>query len=107
MIHCSVIICLTLAALAYSQHCPPPPDPHRYCIDSQGVDNCAPEDRRIFSSSDKCRTDLLLTNDHILPLEWELMFDSQDYLRSAFLSREFDNDGEDKVRYDYVTMLIS
>ena len=32
------------------------------------------------------------------------MFDSQDYLRSAFLSREFDNDGEDKVRYDYVTM---
>ncbi len=75
-----------------------PPDPHGYCI-SQGVDNCAPEDRLVvFSSSsiNKCRTNLLFASDHILPPEWELMFDSYDYeslMGSVFLSREFDNDG--------------
>ena len=34
--------------------------------------------------------------DHILPEEWELMFDSYDYqnlVGSVFLEREFDNDG--------------
>ncbi len=73
-----------------------PPDPHGYCI-SQGVDNCAPEDRLVgFSSIDKCRTNSILAPDHILPPEWELMFDSYDYeslMGSVFLSREFDNDG--------------
>ena len=64
------------------------PDPHGYCT-SQGVDNCAPEDRLVSSSSDQCRTDSRFTADHILPLEWELMFDSYDYeslVDSVFLS---------------------
>ncbi len=72
-----------------------PPDTHGYCI-SQSVDNCAPEDRLVSSSNDQCRTNTL----HILPLEWELMFDSYDYkslVDSVFLSREFDNDGDSEV----------
>ncbi len=78
-----------------------PPDTHGYCI-SQGVDNCAPEDRRIISSSDECRTSSRFTPEHILHPEWELMFDSYDYeslVGSVFLSREFDNDGDVRVRY--------
>ena len=84
------------------------PDPHGYCT-SQGVDNCAPEDRLVSSSSDQCRTDSRFTADHILPLEWELMFDSYDYpslVDSVFLSREFDNDGDSGVsqeEYIYVS----
>ncbi len=76
-----------------------PPDTHGYCI-SQSVDNCAPEDRLVSSPNDQCRTDTLLAPDHILPLEWELMFDSYDYpslVDSVFLSREFDNDGDSGV----------
>ncbi len=75
-----------------------PPDTHGYCI-SQGVDNCAPEDRLVvFSSIDKCRTNSRFVSDHILPPEWELMFDSRSYdyeslVGLVFLSREFDNDG--------------
>ncbi len=99
MIYWSVLLCLTLAALAYSQHCQPP-DPHGYCT-SQGVDNCAPEDRLVSSPNDQCRTNSRFTSDHILPPEWELMFDSYDYEsldESVFLSREFDNDGDVRVR---------
>ncbi len=78
-----------------------PPDPHGYCIDSQGVDNCAPEDRLVTSSTDQCRTSFRFSPDHILPPEWELMFDSFDYeslVGPVFLSREFDNDGDVSVR---------
>ena len=79
-----------------------PPDPHGYCIDSQlGVDNCAPEDRQITSSIDQCRNSFRFSPDHILPPEWELMFDSYDYeslVGPVFLSREFDNDGDVSVR---------
>ena len=58
----------------------------------------AAEDRRIFSSSDQCRTSSRFTPEHP---EWELMFDSYDYkslVASVFLSREFDNDGDVWVR---------
>ncbi len=82
-----------------------PPDPHGYCI-SQGVDNCAPEDRLVFSSTDKCRTNSLFVRHHILPPEWELMFDSYDYeslVGLVFLSREFDNDGDvDVSQKDFI-----
>ena len=77
-----------------------PPDPHGYCI-SQGVDNCAPEDRRITSSVDQCRTSFRFSPDHNLPTEWELLFDSYDYeslVGPVFLSREFDNDEAVPVR---------
>ncbi len=80
------------------------PDPHGYCI-IQGVDNCAPEDRLVSSSSDQCRTDSRYTADHILPPEWELMFDSYDYeslMGSVFLSREFDNDGDGVSQKDFI-----
>ncbi len=72
-----------------------PPDLHGYCI-SQGVNNCAPEDRRRISSNDQCRTNSRFKTQHTLPPEWELMFDSYDYeslVGLVFLSREFDNDG--------------
>ncbi len=78
-----------------------PPVTHGYCINSQGVDNCAPEDRQITSSTDQCRTSFRFRADHILPPEWELMFDSYDYeslVGPVFLSREFDNDGDVGVR---------
>ena len=77
-----------------------PPDPHGYCI-SQGVDNCAPEDRLVTSPTDQCRTSFRFSTDHNLPPEWELMFDSFDYeslVGPVFLSREFDNDGDVSVR---------
>ncbi len=77
-----------------------PSDSHGYCI-SQGVDNCAPEDRLITSLTDQCRTSSRFSLDHILPPEWELMFDSFDYeslVGPVFLSREFDNDGDVSVR---------
>ena len=77
-----------------------PSDPHGYCI-SQGVDNCAPEDRLVTSSTDQCRTSSRFSPDHIPPPEWELMFDSYDYeslVGPVFLSREFDNDGDVSVR---------
>ncbi|XP_064385048.1 sushi, von Willebrand factor type A, EGF and pentraxin domain-containing protein 1-like isoform X4 [Halichondria panicea] len=76
-----------------------PPDPHGYCI-SQGVDNCAPKDRLVTSSTDQCRTSFRFAPDHndiLIPPEWELMFDSYDYeslVGPVFLSREFDNDGD-------------
>ncbi len=110
MIHWSVILCLTLAALVYSQHCQPP-DPHGYCISSQGVDNCAPEDRLVSSPIDLCHTSFRFTPDHndiLIPPEWELMFDSYDYeslVGPVFLSREFDNDGDVSVRQN-VAILV-
>ena len=86
-------------------------DPHGYCI-SQGVDNCAPEDQRITSSTDQCRTSFRFAPDHndiLIPLNWELMFDSYDYeslVGPVFLSREFDNDGDVSVRQNVAIFLI-
>ena len=84
-----------------------PPDLNGYCI-SQGVDNCAPKDRLITSPTDQCRTSFRFRADHILPPEWELIFDSYDYeslVGPVFLSREFDNDGDVSVRQK-VTIFI-
>ncbi len=84
-----------------------PPDPHGYCI-SHGVDNCAPEDRLVSSPTDQCHTSFRFTRDHILPPEWELMFDSYDYeslVGPVFLSREFDNDGDVSVRQNVVIFM--
>ncbi len=72
-----------------------PPDPHSYCNG-----NCAPENRLIGNTGDTCRTNFRFRNDHNLPPEWVLMFDSYDYntlVGSALLSREFDNDGDVSV----------
>ena len=80
--------------MAHSQLCGLP-DPHSYCNG-----NCAPEDRLIGNSGDICRTNDRFKNDHTLPSEWVLMFDSYDYntlVGSALLSREFDNDGDVSV----------
>ena len=80
-----------------------PSDPHGYCI-SQGVDNCAPEDRLITSLTDQCRTSSRFSPDHndiLIPPKWKLLFDSYDYeslVGPVFLSREFDNDGDVSVR---------
>ncbi len=55
----------------------------------------------VTSSTDQCRTSFRFSPDHILPPEWELMFDSYDYeslVGPVFLSREFDNDGDVSVR---------
>ena len=70
------------------------PNVHSYC----GSTSCAPEDRLVGNPTDDCRTNERFALDHILPEEWELMFDSYDYqdlleLGTVFLNREFDNDG--------------
>ena len=70
-------------------------DPHSYCNG-----NCAPENRLIDNTGDTCRTNFRFRDDHNLPPEWVLMFDSYDYntlVGSALLSREFDNDGDVSV----------
>lgn len=95
----AVLVC---SVLAVAQDCGI--DPHGYCI-SQGVNNCPPEDRLIGSSRDTCRVDVRYSPGHVLPEEWELLFDSFDYennlvgsvAQSIFLSREFDNDGDVRV----------
>ncbi len=96
----AVSAALVVQVSALVPTCQPQYDPHGYCI-SQGVDNCAPEDRLVTSPTDQCQTNFRFTRDHILPPEWELMFDSYDYeslVGSVFLSREFDNDGDVSVR---------
>ncbi len=86
------------------------PDPHGYCTEG-GVDNCAPKDRLVTSSTDQCRTSFRFAPDHndiLIPPEWELMFDSYDYeslVGPVFLSREFDNDGDVSVRQN-VAILV-
>ena len=68
------------------------PNVHSYC----GSTSCAPEDRLVGNPTDNCRINEFFAPDHILPEEWELMFDSYEYQNlwgSVFLNREFDNDG--------------
>ena len=69
------------------------PNVHNYC----GNFSCPPEDRLVGNPTDYCRTFFQFRNAHILPDEWELLFDSDDYrqsnvLGSVFLEREFDSD---------------
>ena len=94
MFQWSLIICLLWAVMVHTQFCDQQ-DPHFYCNG-----NCAPENRLIGNTGDTCRTNFRFRDDHNLPSEWVLMFDSYDYntlVGSALLSREFDNDGDVSV----------
>ena len=71
------------------------PNVHSYC----GTSSCPPEDRLVLvnNPTDYCRTFFQFQNAHILPDEWELLFDSDDYRQSnvlgtVFIEREFDSD---------------
>ena len=95
--YCILVMFIGLTAAACGQSCLPEVNPHSYC----STDKCAPEDRLVGNPIEDCRTKEVFENDHVLPEEWELMFDSYDYLDllgSVFLVLEFDNDNETVTR---------